>query len=74
MNKRSGFILNDALLGVMITAVTVLVVQSAVHLEDNSQKRIEETFVQLEEGYVRAYQNMNGCTLLCLETEEMDPS
>ena len=69
---KSGFLLSDALIAVLITALTGSLITAAVTLTLQSQKAVHTAIMEMEDQYEAGFMNVKGCELAC--GDEADPS
>lgn len=71
-SARSGFLLSDALIAVLITALIGSLITAAVTLVLQSQTAIHTAVTEIEDHYEAGFMNLKGCAITC--GDETDPS
>ena len=71
-SAKSGFLLSDALIAVLITALTGSLITAAVTLTLQSQKAVHTAVMEMADHYEAGFMNLQGCEISC--GDEADPS
>ena len=64
-SAKSGFLLSDALIAVLITALTGSLITAAVTLTLQSQKAVHTAVMEMEDHYEAGFMNLQGCEISC---------
>ena len=71
-SAKSGFLLSDALIAVLITALAGSLITAAVTLTLQSQKAVHTAVMEMEDHYEAGFMKLQGCEISC--GDEADPS